>query len=170
MWCVKKVSDAIPSIILYVLCPKCGHKGCRVLESRGSEDGAAVRRRRQCSSCDHRFTTYERYELQALFVRKRDGSRQPFDRAKLRGGLERASHKRPVPIEAIGDLVSRIESAAVRSGGEISAARIGEMCLTCLRQIDQVAYLQFAAVYRQLDVEDVQAELDRLSPPEVTRT
>lgn len=164
MWCDKKVSDAIPSIILHVLCPKCGHKGSRVLESRGSEGGASVRRRRQCSSCEHRFTTYERYELQALFVRKRDGSRQPFDRAKLLGGLERASHKRPVPSEAIGNLVGRIESAALHSGGEISAARIGEMCLTGLRQIDQVAYLQFAAVYRQLDVEDVQAELDRLSP------
>lgn len=158
------MSDAIPSIIPYVLCPKCGHKGCRVLESRGAREGAAVRRRRQCSGCDHRFTTYERYEVQALFVLKRDGSRQPFDRDKVRDGLERASHKRPVPLEAIGNLVGRIEAAAMRSGGEISAARIGEMCLNGLRQIDQVAYLQFAAVYRQLDVEDVQAELDRLSP------
>lgn len=163
------MSDTIPSIISYVLCPKCGHQGSRVLESRGSEEGAAVRRRRQCSSCEYRFTTYERYELQALFVRKRDGSRQPFDRIKLRGGLERASHKRPVPPTEIDALVSRIESAAVRSGGDISAARIGEMCLNGLRQIDHVAYLQFAAVYRQLGVEDVQAELDRLSPPEVSR-
>lgn len=154
----------------YVLCPKCGHQRSRVLESRGSEEGAAVRRRRQCSGCEHRFTTYERSELQALFVRKQDGSRQPFDRTKLRGGLERASHKRPVPPEAIDDLVGRIESAAVRSGGNIGAARIGEMCLNGLRQIDQVAYLQFAAVYRQLGVEDVQAELDRLSPPAVART
>jgi transcriptional repressor NrdR len=121
-----------------------------------------VRRRRQCSRCENRFTTYERYELQSLFVRKRDGSRQPFDRIKLRGGLERASHKRPVPITAIDNLVNRIETAAQRSGGEITAARAGEMCLTGLRQIDQVAYLQFAAVYRQLDVEDVQVELNRL--------
>ena len=112
-----------------------------------------MRRRRQCSSCEHRFTTYERYELQSLFVRKRDGSRQPFDRAK-----------RPVPIEAIDELVNRIETAAVRSGGEIEAARIGELCLTGLRQIDQVAYLQFATVYGQLDVEDMQAELRRLNP------
>ena len=123
-----------------------------------------MRRRRQCSSCEHRFTTYERYELQSLFVRKRDGSRQPFDRVKLRGGLERASHKRPVPNEAIDDLVNRIETAAVRSGGEIEAARIGELCLNGLRQIDQVAYLQFATVYGQLDVEDMQAELRRLNP------
>lgn len=123
-----------------------------------------MRRRRQCSGCDHRFTTYERYETQALFVIKRDGGRQPFDRAKLRGGLERASHKRPVRAEAIDDLVGRIEKAAVRSGGEITAARIGDMCLAGLKRIDQVAYLQFAAVYRQLGVEDVQAELDQLSP------
>ncbi len=123
-----------------------------------------MRRRRQCSGCDHRFTTYERCDTQALFVRKRDGSRQPFDRVKLRGGLERASHKRPVRPEAIDALVNRIETAAVRAGGEITAARIGEMCLSGLRRIDQVAYLQFAAVYRQLDVSDVQAELDRLTP------
>ena len=123
-----------------------------------------MRRRRQCSGCEHRFTTYERCDTQALFVRKRDGSRQPFDRLKLRGGLERASHKRPVRPEAIDALVNRIETAAVRAGGEITAARIGEMCLSGLRRIDQVAYLQFAAVYRQLDVKDVQAELDRLTP------
>jgi transcriptional repressor NrdR len=147
-----------------VRCPHCGHQGSRVLESRGSEDGAAVRRRRQCSACEHRFTTYERCDTQALFVRKRDGSRQPFDRVKLRGGLERASHKRPVHTEAIDALVNRIETAAVRAGGEIEAAKIGEMCLAGLRRIDQVAYLQFAAVYRQLDVEDVQAELYRLTP------
>jgi transcriptional repressor NrdR len=97
-------------------------------------------------------------------VRKRDGSRQPFDRSKLRGGLDRASHKRPVRPEAIDALVNRIETAAVRAGGEITAARVGEMCLAGLRRIDQVAYLQFAAVYRQLDVSDVQAELDRLTP------
>ena len=123
-----------------------------------------MRRRRQCSGCEHRFTTYERCDTQALFVRKRDGSRQPFDRIKLRGGLERASHKRPVRPEAVDALVNRIETAAVRAGGEITAARIGEMCLSGLRRIDQVAYLQFAAVYRQLDVNDVQAELDRLTP------
>ena len=123
-----------------------------------------MRRRRECPSCGHRFTTYERYETENLFVRKRDGQRQPFDRAKLRGGLERASHKRPVRPEAIDALVGRIEAAALRGGGEISAAKVGDMCLAGLRRIDQVAYLQFAAVYRQLDVEDVQAELDLLTP------
>ena len=123
-----------------------------------------MRRRRQCSDCDFRFTTYERYETEALHVLKRGGQRQPFDRVKLRGGLERASHKRPVRPEAIDALVDRVEAAARRAGGEIPAARIGEMCLAGLKRIDQVAYLQFAAVYRQLDVEDVQAELDQLTP------
>jgi transcriptional repressor NrdR len=151
-------------MIRHVRCPVCGHQGSRVLESRGSEEGASVRRRRQCSSCEHRFTTYERCDIQALFVLKRDGRRQPFDRDKLRGGLERAAHKRPVHAGAIDALADRIEAAAVRAGGEITAARVGEMCLSGLRRIDQVAYLQFAAVYRQLDVSDVQAELDSLTP------
>lgn len=123
-----------------------------------------MRRRRECARCEHRYTTYERCEQAPLFVIKRDGRRQPFDREKLRGGLERASHKRPVAPQAIDALVDRIETAAKNSGGEIWAARVGEMCLGGLRQIDQVAYLQFAAVYRQLGVEDVQAELDRLTP------
>ena len=123
-----------------------------------------MRRRRQCSDCDFRLTTYERFETEALYVLKRGGQRQPFDRVKLRGGLERASHKRPVRPDAIDALVDRVEAAARRAGGEIPAARIGEMCLAGLKRIDQVAYLQFAAVYRQLYVEDVQAELDQLTP------
>ncbi len=123
-----------------------------------------MRRRRQCSNCEHRFTTYERCDVQTLFVLKRDGRRQPFDRVKLLDGLERASHKRPVHAEAIDALVDRIEAAAVRGGGEITAAKVGDMCLSGLRRIDQVAYLQFAAVYRQLDVDAVQAELDSLTP------
>jgi transcriptional repressor NrdR len=121
-----------------------------------------VRRRRECSSCGHRFTTYERYDRGPLYVRKRDGERQPFDRTKLRGGLARAAHKRPVGETEIDDLVERISSEAERAGGELAAARIGEMCLEGLRRIDRVSYLQFAAVYKQLDVEQVQAELSQL--------
>ncbi len=126
-----------------------------------------MRRRRECSSCGHRFTTYERYERGSLYVRKRDGERQPFDRAKLRGGLARAAHKRPVGEAEIDALVGRIEAEADRAGGELEAARIGEMCLEGLRRIDRVSYLQFAAVYKQLDVEQVQAELALLDsePP-----
>jgi transcriptional repressor NrdR len=122
-----------------------------------------VRRRRECSACGHRFTTFERLERGPLFVRKRDGERQPFDRAKLRGGLARAAHKRPVADEQIDAIVAGIETEAEQAGGELPAPRIGEMCLEGLRRADRVSYLQFAAVYKQLDVEDVRAELVRLA-------
>jgi transcriptional repressor NrdR len=125
-----------------VHCPIC-EANTKVLESRRAEEGASVRRRRQCPSCGHRFTTYERYE-KALFVRKRDGERQPFDRAKLLGALARAAHKRPVAEADIEGLVDRIESELEGGGGELPAQRIGEMCLEGLRRLDRGAYLQFA--------------------------
>ncbi len=162
MWDLKEDSCAIASRMKRVRCPNCNVEETKVKESRRAEEGASVRRRRECSSCGHRFTTYERYVRGPLYVRKRDGERQPFDRAKLRGGLARAAHKRPIGESEIDGLVERIESAAERAGGELEAARIGEMCLEGLRRIDRVAYLQFAAVYKQLDVDQVQAELDRL--------
>jgi len=121
-----------------------------------------VRRRRECPACGHRFTTFERLERGPLFVRKRDGERQPFDRAKLRGGLARAAHKQPVSGAQIDAIVAGIEAEAERAGGELPAARVGEMCLDGLRRVDRISYLQFAAVYKQLDLEDVRAELVRL--------
>jgi transcriptional repressor NrdR len=134
-----------------------------VLESRKADEGAAVRRRRRCSACGQRFTTFERYERGLLYVRKRDGERQPFDRAKLRSGLARAAHKRPVPAADLDAIADRIEAEAERVGGELPAERVGEICLDGLRRLDRVSYLQFAAVYRQLDVDDVRAELARLA-------
>lgn len=122
-----------------------------------------MRRRRECSSCGHRFTTYERRERGPLFVRKRGGERQPFDHAKLRVGLARAAHKRPVSTAAIEAIVDAIEVEAERAGGELAAARIGELCLQGLRRADRISYLQFAAVYKQLDVEEVQRELADLA-------
>ena len=122
-----------------------------------------MRRRRECSSCGHRFTTYERREHAPFFIRKRDGTRQPFDRAKLRGGLARAAHKRPVSDAEIDAIVDRIEAEAERAGGELPAQRAGEMCLEGLRAADRIAYLQFAAVYKQLDIEAVRAELARMT-------
>ena len=122
-----------------------------------------MRRRRCCSSCGHRFTTFERYERGPLFVRKRGGERQPFDRQKLRGGLARAAHKRPVPPESIDQIVGRIEHEAQGAGGELPTSRVGELCLSGLRDLDRVAYLQFAAVYKQLDVEAVRSELSTLA-------
>jgi transcriptional repressor NrdR len=135
-----------------------------VLESRAADGGAAVRRRRECSRCGHRFTTYERSADAPLVVLKRDGQRQPFDHAKLRDGLVRAAHKRPVPASELDALVDRIAAEVERAGGELPAARIGEMCLEGLRRLDRISYLQFASVYKQLaDVDEVQAELAELA-------
>jgi transcriptional repressor NrdR len=121
-----------------------------VLESRSAESGAAIRRRRQCTACGHRFTTYERYE-QLLFVRKRSGHRQPFDGAKLRGGLLRAAHKRPVSKAQIEAIAERVEAAVVVAGGELPTSAIGELCLNGLREVDRGAYLQFAGTLPSQD-------------------
>jgi transcriptional repressor NrdR len=123
-------------------CPAC-EGPTHVLESRRAEAGAAMRRRRECSNCGQRFTTFERV-LIPRFVRKRDGTRQPFDRTKLRAALLRAAHKRPVSPDQVEAIVDRIETAADRAGGELDAERVAELCLVGLRSIDAGAYLQFA--------------------------
>jgi transcriptional repressor NrdR len=114
-----------------------------VLESRRAEDGASTRRRRVCSGCSHRFTTYERREREPAFVRKRDGERQRFDRTKLRAALLRSTHKRQVTADDVEALVSSIELAVETAGGELEAARIGELALAGLGELDEGAYLQF---------------------------
>jgi transcriptional repressor NrdR len=103
-----------------------------------------MRRRRECTGCGRRYTTYERFERPRLHVRKRDGSRQPFDRTKLRAALLRAAHKRPVSADDVEALVERIELALESAGGELESERIGELCLQGLRDLDWGAYLQFA--------------------------
>jgi transcriptional repressor NrdR len=123
-------------------CPRCDQH-TKTLETRRVPDGA-LRRRRECTSCGHRFTTYERAVPEALEVLKRDGHRQPFDRDKLRGALIRASHKRDVDPRDLERIVERVEREARASGGELAAARIGELCLDGLRELDHGAYLQFA--------------------------
>ena len=123
-------------------CPRC-HAQTRVLESRQAEDGAATRRRRSCGSCGHRFTTYERREPEPLYVRKRGGERQRFDRIKLRAALLRATHKRQVTPADVEALVRRVELAIATDGDELPAERIGELCLEGLRELDWGAYLQF---------------------------
>ena len=123
-------------------CPRCD-RPTRVLESRRADDGAATRRRRECAGCGHRFTTYERRQREPLFVRKRDGERQRFDRTKLRAALLRATHKRQVSATDVEALVDRVELAIETAGGELSAERIGELCLLGLRDLDYGAYLQF---------------------------
>ena len=124
-------------------CPRC-HQRSRVLESRRADDGAALRRRRECVACSHRFTTFERRQSDPLFVRKRDGARQPFDRTKLRAALIRAAHKRPVAAADVEELVDRVEAEAEAAGGELSAERVAATCLEGLRALDGGAYLQFA--------------------------
>ena len=143
-------------------CPRCQGR-TRVVETRRADRGGALRRRRECGSCASRFTTFERYERGPLRVRKRSGRREPFDRVKLRAGLLRAAHKRPVRADDIEALDDAIEEEIERAGGELPAERVGEMCLEGLRRIDRVSYLQFAAVYKELtDIDEVQAELAQL--------
>lgn len=123
-------------------CPRCDSP-TKTLETRRVPDGA-VRRRRECTSCDHRFTTYERAVPEVLEVVKRDGSRQPFDREKLLGSLNRSTHKRKLDPRKLSLLVDRVEREARDSGGELSATRITELCLEGLQKLDRGAYLQFA--------------------------
>jgi transcriptional repressor NrdR len=148
-----------------VNCPLCDNRS-RVVESRPAEAGKAVRRRRECNGCGHRFTTFERQTPTVAIVRKRDGRREAFDATKLRAGLERAAHKLPAAeaaAESIAELIE-LEAAAV---GELSSMRIGELCLDGLRAVDRVAYLRFATVHKQLaDTEAIQAELAELSDAE----
>ncbi len=124
-------------------CPRCEFP-TSILETRKAEGGAALRRRRECSSCGHRFTTYERAVPEVLEVVKRDGHVQPFDRDKLLGALIRASHKRDVDPRRLDQIADRIEREARDAGGRLSAERIGELCLDGLEKIDRGAYLQFA--------------------------
>jgi transcriptional repressor NrdR len=123
-------------------CPQC-QSPTRVLESRAADAGAATRRRRECSSCGHRFTTFERRDAPPLAVRKRDGEPQRFDRNKLRAALLRSTHKRQVSADDVEALVGRIEVAIEDAGGELPAERIGELALVGLQDLDHGAYLQF---------------------------
>jgi transcriptional repressor NrdR len=134
-----------------VNCSSCQAPATRVIESRAAEDGAAVRRRRRCSACGERFTTYERREPERLSVVKRDGRNQPFDRDKLRSGLLRASHKRDVDPRDLELIVDGIEARARRAGGRLSAEEIGRLCLDGLAPLDRGAYLQFAGTLPDLD-------------------
>jgi transcriptional repressor NrdR len=123
-------------------CPRC-QQPTRVLESRRADAGVATRRRRECPACGHRFTTFERRQRPPLAVRKRDGKRQRFDRTKLRAALLRSTHKRQVSADDVEALVERVAVAIEAAGGELPAARIGELCLEGLAELDRGAYLQF---------------------------
>ena len=151
-------------------CPFCRHDDTQVVDSRVSEDGAAIRRRRRCSACDKRFTTYERTELVLPSVVKKDGSRREFDRRKIVASMQLALRKRPVAAEAIDTAVARIEYQLLGSGErEVRSERLGELVMNELRALDTIAYVRFASVYRRFEdvseFEDVIEEFRRASSP-----
>ncbi len=145
-------------------CPRCNEQSTRVIDSRDLENGSTIRRRRECEACAYRFTTYERPEGARLIVLKRDGSRQEFDRGKVRAGLLKALEKRPVTLERVAQAVDDIEST-VRARGEpeISSKEIGRLATDALRDLDQLAYIRFASVYHSYeDIDTLKREVDRL--------
>ena|SRR5258708_3702888 len=131
-------------------CPKCGCQDDKVIDSRASREGATIRRRRQCVACGYRFTTYEEIERAGLVVLKRDGRREEFSKEKLLSGVRKACQKRPVSPKIIEDLVERIVNEVTdKYEREVSAEVIGKLVMGGLRQIDDVAYVRFASVYRR---------------------
>jgi transcriptional repressor NrdR len=145
-------------------CPRCEATGTRVIDSRDLENGSTIRRRRECEACAHRFTTYERPEGARLIVVKRDGSREEFDREKLRAGLLRALQKRPVTLDRVEAALDEIESSLrARGDAEVPSTDIGRLATEALRDLDQLAYIRFASVYHAYDdIETLQREVDRL--------
>jgi transcriptional repressor NrdR len=143
-------------------CPFCGNDEDKVIDSRPADDGLAIRRRRECISCNARFTTYEKVENLPLVVIKKDGTRQPFDQDKLISGIMKACEKRPVSTDQIEKMVNSIESQIQNSlKREIMSQEIGEMVMERLKTIDEVAYVRFASVYRQF--KDVNSFFNELS-------
>jgi transcriptional repressor NrdR len=144
-------------------CPFCHEDNDRVIDSRASEDGAAIRRRRECLDCKHRYTTYERVERTSIKVIKKDGIREPFDRSRLKAGLEKACWKRPVSDAKLEEIVTLVENHVEgKFESEVESRYLGELLMHHLRQLDQVAYVRFASVYRQF--EDVQDFVEELRP------
>jgi len=145
-------------------CPFCAHLETRVVESRPTDEESAIRRRRECLKCGERFTTYERVEMVPLIVVKKDGTREEFNRDKILQGLITACEKRPVPMSTLENVVTSIERTLRNSlETEVSSQVIGEMVMEALREIDEVAYVRFASVYRQFkDIKRFMEELEAL--------
>lgn len=144
-----------------MMCPFCGHKEDKVIDSRESKEGDVIRRRRQCLACERRFTTYERSDEIPYMVIKKDGRREKFDRQKVLGGLLKACEKRPVPMGKLAEIVDQVEATLADSADrEITTTAIGEMLMERLRALDKIAYVRFASVYR--DFQDVEAFLNEL--------
>ncbi len=155
-------------------CPFCGADETKVVDSRLASEGAQVRRRRECLKCNERFTTFETAELLMPRVVKRDGSRAPFDEEKLRGGVLRALERRPVATDMVEAAIERVHHQLITLGErEVNSAQIGEWVMHELRELDQVAYVRFASVYRNFrDVSEFREEIERLEsepPSEIKR-
>jgi len=152
-------------------CPFCGADDTQVVDSRVSEEGERIRRRRRCASCDKRFTTYETVELRVPQVVKTNGTREEYDEEKLRTGFMRALHKRPVPTEYVDAAVERITQKLLSLGErEIASRRVGEMVMRELYKLDKVAYIRFASVYKDFqDAADFRDVLKEVARPSVRR-
>jgi transcriptional repressor NrdR len=145
-------------------CPFCGHVDNKVVDSRVSKDAAVIRRRRQCLDCGQRFTTYERVEEMETFVVKKDGSREAYDRSKVKSGVMKALQKRPVSVTKVDEFLDALETNFQENNvREIPAKELGEAVINWLHEVDDVAYVRFASVYREFrDVSEFMAELEKL--------
>jgi transcriptional repressor NrdR len=143
-------------------CPYCGHEDTQVVETRESDEGGVIRRRRRCLGCDKRFTTYERVEIALPAVVKKDGSRVEFDPAKMRASMLLALRKRPVSVEQVDAAIERIQDKLLASGArEVPSNRVGELVMRELKRMDKVAYVRFASVYRSFEDVDEFRQLIR---------
>ena len=151
-------------MVLQMKCPYCGNPDTRVIDSRPAEDGSSIRRRRSCDTCGKRFTTYEKVETIPLIVIKKDNNREQYDRGKIEKGILQACYKRPVPAEVIRKTVEQIETEIFnREEKEIPSKVIGEIVMHKLKDLDEVAYVRFASVYREFkDVNTFMEELNKL--------
>jgi len=145
-------------------CPYCSHLEDKVIDSRPTDEGATIRRRRECLGCQKRYTTYEKVEYMPLIVIKKDKSRQPYNREKLLNGILRACEKRPVSIDEIDTLIDNVEATIYNTlEREVTSTEIGECVMKELRKLDEVAYVRFASVYRQFkDIDTFMEELQKI--------
>lgn len=142
-------------------CPYCGEEDTKVIDSRPAEDNNAIRRRRQCDKCSKRFTTYEKVEAIPLVVVKKDMTREQYDRSKIEKGVFKSCHKRPIPVDKINEVVDNIETAIFNlEAKEVSSNDIGEIVMEKLKELDAVAYVRFASVYREF--KDVSTFMDEI--------
>lgn len=146
-----------------MLCPKCQHSDTRVLDSRDTDSQKAVRRRRECVDCNHRFTTFERVETANFLIIKKDGTRENYDRQKVLRGIWKACEKRKVTQDQVNSIVNDLEEQWSRLGKEVSSEALGQGIMDSLKNLDEVAYIRFASVYRQFkDLETFKKELQKL--------